>query len=211
MTTNTIVDEGKKMRKRLIATLIVLLVCVSVGSVQAYTNKEYNFSIDPPSGWDVDDTVTLTVVAFYGPTEEGFRVSFNIQVESLSTNMTIEQYARAAKGLLQLSLDNYELISERARVINEVDAYEIISTFTEEAIDYKMKQVYLVKDKQAYVITYGALPTTYQKYLAEFESSVETFLFLGLDWLLWAIILVIVVGAVAVAVLVLRRRKPLSH
>jgi len=211
MITNTIVDGGKKMRKRLIATLIVLLVCVSVGSVQAYTNKEYNFSIDPPSGWDVDDLVTLTVVAFYGPTEEEFRVNFNIQVESLSTTMTIEQYASEAKERLRLFFDNYELISERARVINEVDAYEIVSTFTEEAIDYKMKQVCLVKDKKAYVITYGALPTTYQKYLAEFESSVETFLFLGLDWLLWAIILVIVVGAVAVAALVLRRRKPLNH
>jgi len=200
------------MRKRLTATLIILLVCFSVGSVQAYTNKEHNFSIDPPSGWDIDDIVTLAVVAFYGPTEEGFRVNFNVQVEPLSTTMTIDQYASYAKEQLQLSLDNYELISERTRVINEVEAYEIVSTFTEETtystIDYKIKQVYLVKGKKAYVITYGALPTTYQKYLAEFESSVETFLFLAPDWLPWAIVAVIVVSVAAVAVFVLHRRKP---
>ena len=61
MTTNTIVDGGKKMRKRLIATLIILLVCVSIVSVQAYTNKEHNFSIDPPSGWDIDDTTGMQI------------------------------------------------------------------------------------------------------------------------------------------------------
>ena len=197
------------MKKVLITTLVVLLVCVSVSHVQAYTNEEYNFSIAPPSGWTVDDTTTGAAVFFYGPTEEGFMVNVNIQVESLPTTMTLEEYASAAKEQLAIAFSNYELVSEGTRVINEVNAYELVSTFTQGEIDLKMKQVLLVKAKKAYVITYGALPTTYQKYLSAFESSVETFKIIEpTPWYIeyWYVWLIIAVAVAALAFYIIRRR-----
>jgi len=203
------------MKKVLIVALFVLIVCVSADSVQAYTSSKHNFSVDPPSGWAVDDTITFAVVVFYGPIEEGFQVNVNIQIESLPTSMTVKQYADAAKEILQTALSNFTLVSEGSRVINNVDAYELVFTFRQAAINVKEKQVYLVRNKKAYIVTYAALPTTYQKYLTAFESSVETFkileptagAFLGLDWWLWVIIIAVVVGAVAAVVLLWRRRK----
>ena len=197
-------DENKRMKKGLITTLIVLLVCVSASSVQAYTNEQYNFSVDPPLGWTVDDTATFAVVYFSGPTAEGLRVNVNIQVASLPTTTTVEQYVSDAKQMLLIALDNYELVSERTRTINEVDAYELVQTFTQEGIDIKTKQVGLVKAKKAYIITYTALPTTYQKYLSAFEYSIETFKILEVPtpwyiqyWYVWVIIAVAVVASLA--------------
>jgi len=150
------------------------------------------------------------VVFFYGPTEEGFRVNINIQVESLSTTMTVEQYVSAVKQQFPIVVDNYELVSERTRTINEVDAYELVMTFTQAGTDIKTKQVGLVKAKKAYIITYGALPTTYQKYLSDFESSVETFKIIEPTpwyieyWYVWVIIAVAV--AAPLAFYLIRRR-----
>lgn len=197
------------MRKGLITTLGVLLVYVLVSSVQAYTNQEYNFSIEPPSGWTVDDTTTLAVVFFYGPTEWSFRVNVNIQVESLPTTMTVEQYASAVKEQLRIFLDNYELVSERTRVINEVDAYELILTFAQAGISIKEKQVYLVEAKKAYIIAYAASPTSYQKYLSAFESSVETFKIVApTPWYIqnWYVWVIIAVAVAAFAFYLIRRR-----
>ena len=195
------------MERRLI-TFVVLLVCVSVSSVQAYTSEEYNFSIDPPSGWTVDDTTTGAAVFFYGPTEGGFRVNVNIQVESLPTTMTVEQYASAGEEQLQ-SFDNYELVSEGARVINEVEAYELVFTFTDLGIDIKEKQVCVVVDKKGFIITYAASPTTYQKYLSAFESSVETFTILEpTPWYIqyWYVWVIVALAVGALAFYLIRRR-----
>lgn len=196
------------MKKNLI-TLIVLLVSVSVGSVQAYTNEEYNFSIDPPSGWAIDDATTGAAVFFYGPTEGGFRVNVNIQVESLPTAITVEQYASAGEEQLALALNNYELGSEGTRVINRVDAYELVFTFTYAGVDIQEKQVHVVVDKKGFVITYAASPTTYQKYLSAFESSVETFNVLEpTPWYIryWYVWVIIAVPVGALALYVIRRR-----
>lgn len=197
------------MKKGLITTLVVLLVCVSVSSVQAYTTEEYNFSIDPPSGWTVDDTTTGAAVFFYGPTEEGFRLNVNIQVESLPTTMTVEQYASAAKELLPTVGSNFQFVSEGTRVINKVEAYELVYTFTQSNIDIKGKQVYLVVNKKAFIIAYTASPTTYQKYLSAFESSVETFKTLEpTPWYIeyWYFWVIIAIAVAALAFYLIRRR-----
>jgi len=198
------------MKKGLITTLVVLLlVCVAISSVQAYTNKKYNFSVDPPSGWTVDDTTTGAAVFFYGPTESGFRININIQVESLTTDMTVEQYASAAKDQLQ-NLANYQLVSERTRVINGVDAYELVITFTYAGIDIKAKQVLLVKAKMAYIITCGASPTTYQKYLSDFESCIGSFKIIEpTPWYIeyWYVWVITAVAVAAPSAFYLMRRK----
>jgi hypothetical protein len=196
------------MKKRSIATLFVLLIFVSLSSVQAYTNEKHGFLIDPPSGWTVDDTNPKAVVIFQGPLEEGFIVNVNIQVES--TTMTLEQYVSAGKKLLPNALSNYTLESERNRVINQLDAYELVYTFTQAGFDVKIKQVLLVKYGKAFVITYAALLTTYQKYLSSFEASVETFKIIEQTpwhikyWFVWVIIAVIVMAPLA---FYLKRRR----
>ncbi|MEM3759644.1 MAG: DcrB-related protein [Candidatus Bathyarchaeia archaeon] len=191
--------------KKLVGILAALLIFTFVNTVQAYTNNKYGFSIEPPSGWSVIEPSWATV-AVIGPTEHGFTVNVNIQVET--TSMSLNEYISASRQQLQNLEDFYE-ISEGSRTINNVNAYEIVYTWTYSGITVQQKQVWLVKGGKAFVITYSAAPATYSKYLPAFESSLQTFkIEAGIEWWVWLIIIVVVVGVVAaVATLILRRRK----
>jgi hypothetical protein len=174
--------------------------------------RQYGFTIDPPTGWTVEEP-SYAAVAFLGPIDQGFRANVNIQVEP--TSLSLEQYISTSKQSLQ-TLDDFTLISEESRVIKQVDAYELVFTFTYSGSTVQEKQVYLVKNGKAFIITYAAVPTTYQNHLTTFENSVQTFTihepttktFLGLDWWLWVVIIVVVVVVAATTVLILRKRKP---
>jgi hypothetical protein len=144
--------------------------------IEAYLNEEYSFSIEPPAGWTVDDTSKTFVVVFYGPIEEDFMVNANVAVDS--TTLTLEDYVSETKDDLQRVLPEYTLVSEGKRTINDVDAYELVFTFIMENKQAKMKQVILIEADRVFIITYGALTTTYDKHLSTFEPSVETFRFL---------------------------------
>ncbi len=205
------------MRKIFFITLLVLLLSGSISSVHAYTNAQYSFSIDPPSGWIVDDDVTYAAVCFYGPIDQDFRVNVNIQVEP--TSASLAQYISSSKLQLQ-TFDNYQLLSEESRTINGVDAAELVFQFSisgqREIVQEKI--VASLVNGKAFTIIYAALPTTYQTYLNAFESSVQTFkveaasaAVYGLDWWMWVIIAAVIVGVVAAAVaFVMPRRKKFS-
>lgn len=207
------------MKKVSTAILLMLLVLFSAGSVQAYTNNTYGFSITPPTGWTVEEP-SYAAVVFLGPIQGGFRVNVNIQVEG--TTLTLEQYVAYGKQNLQ-TFQDFHLISESPRTINNVSAYELVFTFTYSGVNVQEKQVCLVKYGKAFIITYAALPTTYQNYLTAFENSVQTFqissqppppqapadgTFLGLQWWIWVILIVIIASIAATAAVMLHRKKP---
>lgn len=163
------------MRKALTVALVIVLFCVSVGSVRAYTNNENRFSIDEPSGWTVDDTVTDTVVAFYEPTVENGTVLINIVAQSISSDMTLADLATAVKDQYPSLFDSFLIISESTRVIKGITAYEIVAVITTQGYDLMIKQVMLVRNLRVYVVTYAAVTAQYQQFLPDFEDSIETF------------------------------------
>jgi hypothetical protein len=164
-----------EMRKALTVALVIVLFCVSVGSVRAYTNNENRFSIDEPSGWTVDDTVTDTVVAFYEPTVENGTVLINIVAQSISSDMTLADLATAVKDQYPSLFDSFLIISESTRVIKGITAYEIVAVITTQGYDLMIKQVMLVRNLRVYVVTYAAVTAQYQQFLPDFEDSIETF------------------------------------
>jgi len=163
------------MRKALTVALVIVLFCVSVGSVRAYTNNENRFSIDEPSGWTVDDTVTGIVVAFYEPTVENGTVLINIVAQSISSDMTLTDLATAVKDQYPSLFDSFLIISESTRVIKGITAYEIVAVITTQGYDLMIKQVMLVRNLRVYVVTYAAVTAQYQQFLPDFEDSIETF------------------------------------
>lgn len=198
------------INKKLIAIIVIFFVCFDVGSAQAYTNKEHSFSIDQPTGWTVREDVPGVVVAFVGPTEGGFTVNIVITVESLATTVTLSQYVSAAKGQFQTTYVNFAIVSEGARVISGLDAYELVYTFTYSGVNIKDKVVILIREKKAYLIIYTAGLTTYGNYLSVFESSVGTFKFIEpTPWYIeyWYIWVILGASAAVLAFYLLRRRK----
>jgi hypothetical protein len=107
------------MKKLLITTSLLIIICASTNLAHAYTNTKYGFTIDPPSGWTTTEP-SYAAVLFTGPTDSGFTVNINIQVET--TAQTLDQYKTTSIQTLQNTFDNFHLISEASRTINGVNA-----------------------------------------------------------------------------------------
>ena len=204
--------------KGLFVLAVVLgFVSGSVASIvqaqQTYHNEEYGFSIEPPSGWTVNESGLMeTAVIFYGPIGENFAVDFAIKVLD-AAGMTLNEVVNADKQNASLSLTNFTLLSEQSRIIDNIDAYEIVYTFTLEEFDVKSKAVYLLKDDRVYAIDFAAIPPgNYDEYLPTFEASVETFKIEPkppMNWLLIVgiIVAVLVIIGMAGAIAFARFRK----
>jgi len=203
-----------EMRKALIVALVIVLFCVSVGSVRAYTNDENRFSIDEPSGWTVDDTVSGTIVAFYEPTVENETVLINVVVQSLSSDMTLAELATAVKDQYPSLFDSFFIISESRRVVKGITAYEIVTHITTQGYDFMIKQVMLVRNLRVYVVTYAAITTEYQQFIPDFEDSIETFtVFDPIPWYFMYVFfgaIIAVIAAISIGLYFYKRRSSSS-
>jgi hypothetical protein len=198
-------------------TIILLLSALFFGepafcavNSEAYVNRTYGFSINPPSGWVVNDTGVSPphVVTFYGPTIPETGGKTNIYISSGTATASLDDYVAAVKQGYALNFTNYNLVSEGNRSIGGLGGYELVitGTYMPEAnapnthpFDVKQKQIILVENGKAYGITFTASPTSYDEYLPAFEESLQTFTVLGQEspWPtpLYMLIIGIVIGA----------------
>ncbi len=193
--------------------VIVLLTC-SVGSVRAYENSEYGFSISFPSGWE--ETPSSDVVVLY--TNDDGSASVNVIVED--TTLPLADYTVESKAQLE-NLDYYELISERNRAIGGLNAYELVFAWTlftdnETYYDLQDKQVFLIQNGKAYVITCGADYGVYDSFVPTFDQTLDTFRLassasLGISNLTLILIVAVIAAVIVLAIGIVfwkRRRKP---
>jgi len=180
----------------LLATTIFNKSVFCAVNPEAYVNRTHGFSINPPSGWTVDESGAFgTVVIFYGPVMPETGGKININIVAGTTNLTLDQYVSAGKLQLASSLTNYHLVSEGSRNIGGLDGYELVGTFTQGAFNFKNKQVIFVERGRGYIITFTALPTNYDNYLPTLEESLQTFKLLGPEFP-WDAIRNISIGAI---------------
>jgi hypothetical protein len=208
----------------LLLTLFFSAPAFCAVSPEAYVNRTHGFSINPPSGWVVNDTGVSPplVVTFYGPVipETSGKININIGVET--TSLTLNQYIAASKSQYASVFLNFNLVSESNRNIGGLDGYELVFTWTymsganvsnTHAFNVKQKQVLFVEKGKAYVITFTASPANYDSYLPVFEESLQTFKLLSQEppWLLigFLIGMAIVVGAICYATIshIFEKRK----
>ncbi|MGF3573730.1 MAG: PsbP-related protein [Candidatus Bathyarchaeia archaeon] len=227
-----------KILKWMVSTCAFLLLTITFlgisvfGAVspQAYVNRTHGFSINPPSGWTVNDTGLSppVIVIFYGPVmpETGGKININIGVET--TSLTLNQYVSvtksqyAASALSIYNLSNYNLVSESSRSIGGLNGYELVFTCTympggnvsnTHSINFKQKQVIFVERAKAYILTFSSLTANYDSYLPAFEESLQTFKLLGQEppWLFIGFLIggVIVVGIICYATIshIFEKRK----
>jgi hypothetical protein len=184
---------------------------------EAYVSHKHGFSIVPPDGWIVDESGAFgTAVTFYGPVmpETGGRVNMNIIVET--TNVTLEEYVSYINSQLTSVFEDYRLVSEGGRIIAyALRGYELVGVFTQGTHKFRNKQVIMVEEGKAFVITLTALSTNYDTYLPTFEGSLQTFM-LVYDFR-YHILLVLIAGiaiggaAMGAAILYVERKGKSNH
>ena len=156
----------------MVPILSILIISILTQSVFAYYNLEHSFSITPPGGWIAEDQEGIIVVLFTSPSLFT-KASINIAVEEIDG--TFSQYIAASKEGIETMLNDYVLVTEGNRIIDGLDCYQIVSTYTIAAVEFKASQYIFFENGKAYVITCACSLPEYDNLLLDFEDCVATF------------------------------------
>jgi hypothetical protein len=201
-----------EMRKALTVAFVVFLLCVSAGSVRAYTNNENFFSFEEPSGWTANESVGgNVVVVFSEPTSNNESIALiEIDVETITSSMTLEELATTVKDQYQTLFNSSYVISESGGVVNGVDAYEIFAAITMQRYDLMLRQVMMIRNMRIYIVSYVATTDRYQQFLPDFEDSIETFTIIDpippYFWYVFIGAIIAAVAAIAAGLYIYKRR-----
>ena len=172
------------MKKQLIIvgiTLVLIVVGLS-GCTQedalsglGYVNREYGIGINPPDGWTVDENITQYLVNFYGPTIDEFQIYLSIsKAYTLEPDETLSSLFDDMLGTYSVAWPNFSAISTGARMVNSMDAYELVYTFTFDSHNISGKHIMVEKNGKICGIIFLATVDTYDTYLSDIEQSIES-------------------------------------
>jgi hypothetical protein len=146
-----------------------------------YTNNRYKFSLVYPPDWQASEGLMGATVAFTGTKDGNFTPICYVGEEQLGSNYTLMDYVNKSKASMASLLSNYTPISERSRVINGENAYELVSTYMSNMTGgnkLKLQQaVVLIKNGIGHTITCTITPELFDKHHPEFESLITSFRF----------------------------------
>jgi len=163
----------KKMACLLVATLTLIALLFLVSSVQAYTNSENGFSINPPVGWTTEEEVEGVVVAFLGPQDPDVGY-VNVNVDVQETYQTLETIVENTKQSWAASYSNYSLITDESWVLNGDNCHELEISYEDDGT-FIQDSVLFVENDVLYQVTYLAGPTNYDAYFEDWAESINTF------------------------------------
>jgi len=136
----------------------------------------------------------IYIIQFFSPLQndaDNFRDNINIAIENLPNNRTnVTQYSNASIRVITRSLPGFNLIaSNNSENFHGSPAAEKIFTAKQAvldknlkavALDLKMTQLYTLKNNKAYVITYAAETSNYDRYLPTVQKIIDSFQIMNL-------------------------------
>jgi eukaryotic-like serine/threonine-protein kinase len=161
------------------------------GNFTDYGNSTLGVNVKYPSEWQraVQAGGGISIIQFFSPLQNKsdiFRENVNIAIENLPNNKTnVTQYSRASLSVIAKSLPGFNLTkSNTSENFHGTPAVE--KTFTAKqavldrnlkavALDLKMTQIYTLKNNKAYVITFAAESSNYDRFLPTVAKILDSF------------------------------------
>jgi hypothetical protein len=110
------------------------------------------------------------------PTGDKFRENIGVVEELLPTTMTVDNYYLSIKSQLQSLIKDYTETTNENITINGVAAKKIIYEGTQSSYKLKWMQVFIIKDKNAYVLNYTATADTFADFEKEATTIINSFM-----------------------------------
>jgi hypothetical protein len=158
----------------------MLLSLPIFGSVNAYDNAKYHFSITPPAGWQINEGSNdlITSVTFHSP-ENQTSANINVvvslkEMEGLSIN-DIFPNSSAISSYLGSFASNYTLLYDGWRTVNCIEGYELIYTVPYKGAELKIDEIVFIENDLKYTITGRTLSFDFGERVADFEETIESF------------------------------------
>ncbi|MFA7298767.1 MAG: PsbP-related protein [Candidatus Absconditabacterales bacterium] len=142
---------------------------------QTYESKKDAFSIQFPGTRTFQENVYGSSVMFSSPTNEEDKIRENVGImkKPMSKEYTLEEYYALTKSELEAQAD-YAEVENTTITINGVEAKKIIFKSSMNNTKLQFEQVFLIKNKIAYIITYTATEDTFDQYIKKVNEMIIT-------------------------------------
>ena len=137
-----------------------------------YVNTVYGYRITVPAGWIVAEAPSTGGASFLGPYEYFVNI---VTTAEETTDTLLQYYDRERERLLRSELwVSTTIIQEGVMQVDGYDARVIDYTYYM-AEEIRAREVLLVENGVAYIITYQAETAYYQAHFSEFEEALDSF------------------------------------
>lgn len=176
-----------KPKKTLLPWLVAGLGTIAVATVGtlflgniekyvAYENAEYGIDLERPETWSVrEEWMTLQPgVTFLAPLEnntDNFRENITVSIENLVQPLSLNEYTELAVAQIENSNTIIEQPTETTFANRE--ARKIV--YREQDGNKKRLEVWMIKNKKAYISTYTAEIKKFDKFAKQAERIFESF------------------------------------
>lgn len=142
------------------------------------TYETGGFTIQYPATRDYQEDVYGAKLMLFSPQATGdqFKENVGIITEALPSDMTVEEYYTAIKVQLTTLIPDYNEISNKDFKLNGIAAKKIVYAGTQQNYKLKWLQVFLIKNKTAYILNYTATADTFDEFTAEVDAIVNSFM-----------------------------------
>lgn len=146
--------------------LLCLLACTPQTKWLTYTDATNKFTINYPDKWVKKNNVNSIV--FLSPKENDkdlFQENLNLMLQDLSKKpMNLEQYTELTKKQIVDNLGASAIVSLKNVTISGQQGKEFVYNMNYQGNKLKVKQCWIIKNHNAYLLTYTAEPEQYNKY-----------------------------------------------
>jgi serine/threonine-protein kinase len=149
-----------------------------------YDNSTYGIRFLSPDDWDKMEILTdrTTFVEFTSPSRnvtEGIELPGQVVIsieKGLGNVTTLQQYVEAGDKLLNTILGNFTATSQPITLSGLPAISRTIATKNPASgIDISIAQIIVIKNDNAYTITYTAPSSTYYNYLSTVQQIINSF------------------------------------
>lgn len=143
-----------------------------------YKNKNEGLSLQYPADWSIKENPAAGVIVAFGSPKESSSDTFvdnvNVSISDLSSkpDTTLNEVADLWQKQTEedLSGGTFKLSEIKPATLADQDAKRMVYTYSLKGQDIKGMVVITLKDKKAYIVTYTAERTSYDK----FENAANT-------------------------------------
>jgi hypothetical protein len=150
--------------------------------LKKYSDPQSRFTIGYPGDWKFEDKTENAVIKITSPSEgseDKFTQNLNLQIETLASGTTIEQYVKSNMDGVKEIVKGYREVSAMYFNRNGAKAYQIVykGKYGEMTYDIQVKQLFCISNGKGFVLTYvskederDAFETTANKIFNSFKN-----------------------------------------
>ncbi len=160
---------------------IVTILTLFAASInwQTYTDNVKHFNMKYPDKWTKQNSANTII--FLSPRESDkdlFQENVNLMLQDLSKQpMNLSQYTELAKKQIIDNLGASAIVSIKKIILAGQQGREIVYYMKYQSKSLKLKQYWFIKESTAYLFTYTAEPSDYDKYESVATTIINSFRF----------------------------------